>query len=201
MDSMARDHLVAEWLPNDEVKVFPLMKKYTFGLACKLFMSVDDPEHVNRLAKHFTLVTSGMFSVPIDFPGTAYNGGKLVPDQLMKIIIARKKELMENKETAGQDLLSRMILFTDENGEFMSEMEISNNIIGLLVASYRTTSTAITFVLKYRAELPHIYNEVLKESSYFNNLVVALKEDLKSEDNLETLPIFCLHAIKDPIVL
>ena len=166
MDSMARDHLEAEWLPNDEVKVFPLMKKYTFDLACKLFMSVDDPEHVNRLAKHFTLVTSGMFSVPIDLPGTAYNGaikgGKLVRDQLMKIIIARKKELMENKETAGRDLLSQMILFTDENGELMSEMEISNNIIGLLVASYETTSTAITFVLKYLAELPHIYNEVLK---------------------------------------
>lgn len=180
MDSMARDHLEAEWLLNDEVKVFPLMKKYTFDLACKLFMSVDDPEHVNRLAKHFTLVTSGMFSVPIDLPGTAYNGaikgGKLVRDQLMKIIIARKKELMENKETAGQDLLSRMILFTDENGELMSEMEISNNVIGLLVASYETTSTAITFVLKYLAELPHIYNEVLKgkNTSRFDDQLVIL---------------------------
>ncbi|KAM7519159.1 hypothetical protein LguiB_018121 [Lonicera macranthoides] len=133
MDSMARDHLEAEWLASDEVKAFPLIKKYTFDLACNLFMSVDDPEHVNRLAKHFTLVTSGMFSVPIELPGTAYNGaikrGKLVHDQLIKIIIVRKKELMENKETAGRDLLSRMILFTDENGEFMSEMEISNNII------------------------------------------------------------------------
>ncbi|KAM7515202.1 hypothetical protein LguiA_004785 [Lonicera macranthoides] len=83
MDCMARDLLEAEWLPNDEVKVFPLMKKYTFDLACKL----------NRLATHFTLVKSGMFSVPIDLPGTAYNGaikgGKLVRDQLMKIIIAR----------------------------------------------------------------------------------------------------------------
>ncbi|KAM7519168.1 hypothetical protein LguiB_018130 [Lonicera macranthoides] len=167
MDSMARDHLEAEWLHNDEVKVFPLMKKYTFDLACKLFMSIDDPEHVNRLATHFTLVTSGMFSVPIDLPGTAYNGaikgGKLVRDQLMKIIIARKKELMDNKETAGRDLLSRMILFTGKNGELMSEMEISGNLLGLLVASYESTSTAITFVLKYLAELPHIYNEVLKE--------------------------------------
>ncbi|KAM7519163.1 hypothetical protein LguiB_018125 [Lonicera macranthoides] len=45
----------------------------------------------------------------------------------------------------------------------MSEMEISGNLLGLLVASYETTSTAITFVLKYLAELPHIYNEVLKE--------------------------------------
>ncbi|KAK2970948.1 hypothetical protein RJ640_004740 [Escallonia rubra] len=167
MDSMARDHLEADWSPHDEVKVFPMLKKYTFALACKLFMSVDDPEHVARLAKHFTLVTSGMFSVPIDLPGTAYNraikGGKLVRDELLKIIRDRKKEMIENKETAGRDLLSRMLLVTDENGEFMSEMEISNNIIGLLVASYETTSTAVTFVLKYLAELPHVYDEVYRE--------------------------------------
>ncbi|KAK3030033.1 hypothetical protein RJ639_038132 [Escallonia herrerae] len=166
MDSMARDHLEADWSPHEEVKVFPMLKKYTFALACKLFMSVDDPEHVARLAKHFTLVTSGMFSVPIDLPGTAYNraikGGKLVRDELLKIIRDRKKEMIENKETAGRDLLSRMLLVTDENGEFMSEMEISNNIIGLLVASYETTSTAVTFVLKYLAELPHVYDEVYR---------------------------------------
>ncbi|CDP19442.1 unnamed protein product [Coffea canephora] len=70
---------------------------------------------------------------------------------------------MQSNETAGRDLLSRMLLVTDEDGQFMSEMEISNNIIGLLVASYETTSTAVTFVLKHLAELPRIYNEVYRE--------------------------------------
>ncbi|KAM7507609.1 hypothetical protein LguiA_018062 [Lonicera macranthoides] len=167
MDSMAREHLKTEWAPHGEVKVFPLSKKYTFALACRLFMSIVDPDHMARLADPFTLVTSGMFSVPIDLPGTAYNGaikgGKIVRSELLKIIRDRKKELMENKETAGRDLLSRMLLVTDEDGQFMSEMEISNNIIGLLVASYETTSTAVTFVLKHLAELPHIYDAVLKE--------------------------------------
>ena len=55
-----------------------------------------------------------------------------------------------------------MLLVTDEDGQFMSEMEISNNIIGLLVASYKTTSTSVTFVLKHLAEFPHIYNEVYR---------------------------------------
>ncbi|KAK1386513.1 Beta-amyrin 28-oxidase [Heracleum sosnowskyi] len=49
------------------------------------------------------------------------------------------------------------------NGKFMSEKEISNYIIGLLVASYESTSTAVSFVLKHLAELPHIYDEVYKE--------------------------------------
>ncbi|CAK9184490.1 unnamed protein product, partial [Ilex paraguariensis] len=167
MDAMAREHVETEWAPCEEVKVFPLSKKYTFALACKLFMSVEDPDHVKRLADPFTLVTSGMFSVPIDLPGTAYNraikGGKMVREELLKIIRARRNELMESKETSDRDLLSRMLLITDEQGQFMNEMEISNNIIGLLVASYETTSTAVTFVLKYLAELPHIYSEVYKE--------------------------------------
>ncbi|CAK9158295.1 unnamed protein product, partial [Ilex paraguariensis] len=73
MDSMSREHLETEWVPFNEVKVFNLSKKYTFELACRLFMSIVDPNHVKRLADAFILVTSGMFSVPIDLPGTAYN--------------------------------------------------------------------------------------------------------------------------------
>ncbi|XP_063947208.1 beta-amyrin 6-beta-monooxygenase-like [Daucus carota subsp. sativus] len=161
MDSMEQEHVDSEWAGSEVVKVFPMSKKFTFDLACRLFMSIVDTEHVTRLAKHFTPVTSRMFSVPIDLPGTTYNGaikgGTLVHKELMKIITDRKKEMMENEsEATARDLLSRMLLVTDEKGECMSEMEISNNIIGLLVASYETTSTDVTLVLKYLAELPHI---------------------------------------------
>ncbi|KAJ8560217.1 hypothetical protein K7X08_004275 [Anisodus acutangulus] len=56
-----------------------------------------------------------------------------------------------------------MLLVTDEDGQLMSEMEILNNIIGMLVASFDTTSSAVTSALKYLAELPHVYDEVYKE--------------------------------------
>ncbi|KAA8538618.1 hypothetical protein F0562_028188 [Nyssa sinensis] len=167
MDSMAQQHLEAEWAPHKEVKILPLSKNYTFALACRLFMSIQDPDHVARLADSFALVTSGLFSVPIDIPGTAYNraikGGKMVREELLAIIRHRKNELLENKDVTFHDLLSRMLLVTDENGEFLNEKEISNNIIGLLVASHDTTSTAVTFVLNYLAELPHVYTMVYKE--------------------------------------
>lgn len=162
MDSMARDHLNQEWIPFKEVKIYPLVKKYTFTLACKLFLSIEDFRHVKKLSDPFILVTSSMFSVPINLPGTPYNraikGGKMVREELMKIIKERKNE----KNNYSNDLLSRLMSFSDENGEFMTHAEICNNIVGLLVASYDTTSAAITFVLKYLAELPKIFNEVYK---------------------------------------
>lgn len=166
MDAMARQHLHQNWDSNRVVTVFPLSKKYTFDLACRLFMSLVDPEEIKRLADPFTLVTNGMFSMPIDLPGTAYHraikGGKMVRDELMRIITQRRKELTENQETSGRDLLSKMLLVTGEDGQFMSEMEISNNIIGMLVASFETTSSAVTSVLKYLAELPHVYDQVYR---------------------------------------
>ncbi|KAJ9537604.1 hypothetical protein OSB04_030337 [Centaurea solstitialis] len=167
MDSMAREHMANEWAPHEEVKAYPLSQKYTFALSCKLFMDEDDADKVARVLENFRTVTNGMISVPIDFPGTAYNrgikGGKLLRDSLLKIIASRRKELTENNGIARHDILSQMLLTTSEDGRLMSEKEISNNIIGLLVASYETSSVAITFVLKHLAEHPRIYDEVRKE--------------------------------------
>ncbi|KAL8482586.1 hypothetical protein ACS0TY_028668 [Phlomoides rotata] len=167
MDALAREHMDSDWKLGSVVKVVPLSKKYTFELACKLFLSVVDPEEIKKLSDPFTLVTNGMFSVPIDLPGTAYNraikGGAMVREELMRIIKQRRKELIESNDNEGRDLLSKMLLVRDEDGVLLSEMEISNNIIGLLVASFETTSSAVTAVMNYLAELPHVYEEVLKE--------------------------------------
>ncbi|KAI6706679.1 hypothetical protein NL676_009641 [Syzygium grande] len=42
-------------------------------------------------------------------------------------------------------------------------MDVSNKIIGLLIASHDTTSTSITVIVNYLASLPQIYEKVYKE--------------------------------------
>ncbi|XP_041018684.1 beta-amyrin 6-beta-monooxygenase-like [Juglans microcarpa x Juglans regia] len=167
MDSLAKEHLETDWFPHKQVKVFPLTRKYTFALACRLFMNITDPDHVTRFGNPFSLVTAGLISIPINFPGTAFSraikGGKLIREELLSIIRKRKMELSENKGSTQVDLLTRMLLIKDENGRGMEEKDIANKIIGFFIASHDTASTAITFVLNYLAEFPHVYNEVLKE--------------------------------------
>ncbi|KAL8110900.1 beta-amyrin 6-beta-monooxygenase-like [Apium graveolens] len=175
MDSMAREHVDFQWTGNEVVKVYPLLKEYTLAVACRILMGVDDVEYVTRLARHIALVNAGLFSVPIDLPGTSFNkgikGGRLVRAELMKVITNKRKEMMENKSESvtRPNFLSRMLSLADENGTFVSEKVICNNIVGLLFASYETTSTAVTFVLKYLSELPHIYDEVYKEQMEIAN--------------------------------
>ncbi|XP_052200869.1 beta-amyrin 6-beta-monooxygenase-like isoform X1 [Diospyros lotus] len=170
MDSTAREHIDDEWVPNKDLKVVPLLKKYTFELGCRFLMNIDDPKRIKTLAEPFDLVASGMRAVPVDFPGTAYNGaireGKKMRKELLDIVRERRVELSSGKEDSGrQDFLSLMLLASDKLGsdERVNEMMVTNSMAGMLLASYDSTGVAVAMLLYFLAELPHIYDAVYKE--------------------------------------
>ncbi|XP_022720181.1 beta-amyrin 28-oxidase-like [Durio zibethinus] len=161
MDTMAKEHLDQLWSPYNQVQVFPLSKKYTFALACRLFMSVQDPDEIEKFAKPFALATAGLISVPIDLPGTTFNravkAGRQIRQRLFALITNKKNEILEKGKTVASDLVDSMLM------DGMTEVEISNKIIGFFIASHDTTSTAITFIVSYLSDYPDIYNRVLEE--------------------------------------
>ena len=166
MDTISQRHLDSDWENKQEVTVFPLSKLYTFWLASRLFISAEDPQQVAKFSEPFELLASGIFSIPIDLPGTPFNkaikASNLIRKQLRAIIKQRKIDLAENRASPTQDILSHMLLTPDEDGRFMEEMDIADKILGLLVGGHDTASATITFIVKYLAELPEVYNEVLK---------------------------------------
>ncbi|GMI91958.1 cytochrome P450, family 716, subfamily A, polypeptide 1 [Hibiscus trionum] len=167
MDMIAQRHFESSWEGKQEITVFPLAKRFTFWVACKVFLNIDDPDHVAKFADPFNVLASGILSVPINLPGTPYrkaiNAAETIRKELMAIIKQRKIDLAEKRATPNQDILSHMLLATDENGQYLNELNIADRILGLLIGGHDTASAAITFVVKYLAELPNIYNEVYKE--------------------------------------
>ncbi|XP_022716566.1 beta-amyrin 28-oxidase-like [Durio zibethinus] len=167
MDTIAQRHFEYGWEGHQQVAVFPLAKNYTFWVACKVFLSIEDPEHVAKFADPFNVLASGIISIPIDLPGTPFNraikASNLIRKELSAIIKQRKIDLTEKKASPTQDILSHMLLTTDENGQYMNELDIADKILGLLIGGHDTASAAITFIVKYLAELPEIYHKVLTE--------------------------------------
>ncbi|KAJ8564372.1 hypothetical protein K7X08_000832 [Anisodus acutangulus] len=167
MDHIAQRHFASGWENHDQVVVFPLAKRYTFWLACRLFLSVEDPNHVAKFTDPFDILASGLISIPIDLPGTPFNraikASNFIRKELVAIIKQRKINLGEGKASATQDILSHMLLTSDENGKFMQELDIADKILGLLIGGHDTASSACTFIVKYLAELPEIYEGVYKE--------------------------------------
>ncbi|KAM4102282.1 hypothetical protein ACB094_05G212300 [Castanea mollissima] len=146
MDTIAQRHFAAGWDGKQEVIVFQLAKRYTFWLACKLFLSIEDPKHVAKFEDPFSFLASG--------------ASNLIRKELMAIIKQRKIDLAENKASPTQDILSHMLLTSDVNGQYVNEMDIADKIIGLLIGVHDTASAAITFVVRDLAEIPDIYNEL-----------------------------------------
>ncbi|KAF8400112.1 hypothetical protein HHK36_013408 [Tetracentron sinense] len=167
MDGIAQRHFESNWDNKQEVIVFPLAKRFTFWLACRLFMSIEDPDHVAKFADPFNVIASGIISIPIDLPGTPFNraikASKFIRKELLVIIKQRKMDLADNRASSTQDILSHMLLARDGEGQYMNELDIADKILGLLIGGHDTASAAITFVVKYLAELPEVYNEVYKE--------------------------------------
>ena len=112
-------------------------------------------------------MAAGIFSLPINLPGTSfYRGIKAahsIRKKLLGIIRQRKMDLVEKKSCHADDLSSYLLTVPDDGGKFMSELETADKIWGSIIGSQDSTTTAITFVMKYLAEFPDIYDEVLKE--------------------------------------
>ena len=113
MDAVFHKQFCSWWEGKDEIYVFPLAKKHTFFLACRLFLSVEEPDHIARFADPFHLLAAGIVSIPLDFPGTPFNkavkAAKVIRKELMVIIKQRKHDLAMKKATPVQDILSHML--------------------------------------------------------------------------------------------
>ncbi|KAF5188945.1 Cytochrome p450, partial [Thalictrum thalictroides] len=73
MDQIAKQHLNMYWDHKDSVAVLPLVKKYIFSVTCRLFLSIENEDYIAMFNEQFETVSVGILSLPINFPGTAYN--------------------------------------------------------------------------------------------------------------------------------
>ncbi|KAK2982553.1 hypothetical protein RJ640_008176 [Escallonia rubra] len=171
MDMVMKQHLHTHWKNRHEVVVAPTISKFTLTLACRFFLSIEDPKKVEELTKPIVEVEAGLLSMPINLPGTALNraikASKYMRNEVAAIVRQRKIDLSDKSASATQDILSYMLLTTDESGEFFSESNIVSNLFGLIEGGYATMSSALTFIMKYLAELPHVYDEVLRGKHAF----------------------------------
>ncbi|KAJ6694585.1 CYTOCHROME P450 26 [Salix koriyanagi] len=152
---------------KQEVKVHPTVNIYTFEMACRMFTSIEDCGHILKLAAQFDIFLKGVISFAINIPGTRFHCAVKAADAIreeLRLLARQRREALDKKMASPtQDLLSHLLVTSYAGGKFLSELEIVDNILLLLFASHDTTTSAITCVMTYLAELPEVYRMVLKE--------------------------------------
>lgn len=72
------------------------------------------------------------------------------------------QELRQGRALPNQDLLSVFLTTPYENGEFMADNVIKDNLLFVVAGGYETSSNTMAIALKYLAENPPILAQVLK---------------------------------------
>ncbi|XP_057441236.1 taxadiene 5-alpha hydroxylase-like [Lotus japonicus] len=168
MDEEVRRHIEMNWQGKQQVKVLPLMKKLTFNIICSLLFGIERGKQRNQFLTSFEALMEGMWSVPVNVPFTRYNRSlresARIQNMLKEIVHMKKIEQEKNGASAHQDLISCLLGMYDEDGkQVITEKEIIQNCMLVMVAGHDTSSILITFIVRLLANEPDICAAVLQE--------------------------------------
>ncbi|KAL3535513.1 hypothetical protein ACH5RR_003974 [Cinchona calisaya] len=159
MNSLVRQELLKELSGKDCICVVPLMKKITFNVTCTLLFGLPGGKELDQLLEDYTLVLNGAWSIPFNFPGTSVAKALKARARICKyfslLIEEKKHKLGTGKVGYQDDIISK---FLSEN---LSEDEIFDNIISLMIASHDTTAILVTLCIRQFARDVDVLNKVL----------------------------------------
>ena len=83
--------------------------------------------------------------------------------KIYNLLQAEIDERRTNPEKLGNDILSLMLSATDEDGQSMSDDQLKDELITLLVAGHETTATSLAWAFYWLEKLPEIKAKLLQE--------------------------------------
>ncbi|VFQ62484.1 unnamed protein product [Cuscuta campestris] len=156
VDSMAVETLRS--LEGRVVNTYQEMKTYTFNVALLSIFGKDEGLYREDLKRYYCILEKSYNSMPINLPGTLFHKAMKARKELGKIL-AKILSIRRQNGEIHNDLLGSFM----GDKESLSDDQITDNIIGVIFAARDTTSSVITWAIKYLAENPSVLQAVTEE--------------------------------------
>lgn len=145
----------------------PSMKTLTFNIMSSLLFGIEQGASRDALIELIQQISNGSVSLPINIPFTSFHRGLQAREKFRKMILdlIQKRRTALKNETAvpQQDLITRLLnIQNDDNSVILSDEEIVNNVIVLMIAGHDTSSILITFLVRLLATDPTVYATIIK---------------------------------------
>ncbi|KAK1347096.1 Abscisic acid 8'-hydroxylase 4 [Heracleum sosnowskyi] len=150
------------WCNGTVINTFQQMKKFTFDTAVLSIFGELDSEFKDRLKYNYHIVDTGYNSFPINLPGTLFRKALLARRRLEGMIHDKITQARERKWEQN-NLLTCLLNYKDEDGQFLEDNQIADNIIGVLFAAQDTTASVLTWIIKYISDDQDILTAVERE--------------------------------------
>ncbi|KAA8528668.1 hypothetical protein F0562_036023 [Nyssa sinensis] len=170
------------WEHRGTVVVLDEALKITFKAMCKMLMNLEEEHELEMLEKDVTLVCEAMLAFPLKLPCTRFHTGlqarKRIMGKLEKMISERRRGL----ETYHEDFLGHLLTEDCDEAPSVTDEQIKDNILTMIIAGEDTTASAITWMVKYLDENQEVLDTLRDEQ-----LSLAEKASPKSLLTLEDL--------------
>jgi cytochrome P450 len=174
-DTMAlyTQRLLDSWEAGQQVDMLHEMQRLTLSIASKTLFNVEIGDHTEELGKAFTTVLSRgndywvWWNIPFmnrNLPFTPYGRlyqAKARIDRFVDEIIAEHRA---SSEDSG-DIVSMLLAARDEDGNKLSDRQVRDHAITILLAGHETTANALTWALYLLSRNEPVREKLLNELS------------------------------------
>ena len=191
--SIAADTILKQWQAGERRDIYEEMRLLMLRIASAVLFSRELPEAfpIGRLIEEWIVMnfSTGVWSCPVNVPGTPYRGMLRQAERIEQAILAliAKRRAMPGERT---DVLSLLMEARYPQGGGMTDAELVGQTAILFLASFETSTSALTWTLFLLAQHPAVANELLDE------LETVLGGNPPSNEDLTRLP-FLQCVIKE----
>lgn len=168
-----------KWEKDKNFTWFDELKQMTFEIASVLLLGGERGENNRYLSQLFSELSAGLFTFPINLPGTSYHKALKSRDLLLSHI---EKEIIKRQEKPSNDALSLLIQTKDEEGNSLKIEEIKAQAILMLFAGHETTTSMLTSFCLALSQHPEIFNKAKEEQKKL------VKDGKITMDKLKLMP-------------
>jgi cytochrome P450 len=173
---------VAEWPIGESVTALPRMQALTFEVIMRCVFGVDESERVGQLGE----ALQGMISWVTDMRRVLFfflvgperlNSVPTFRRQLARVEreilaeISRRRALGDLSER--EDILSLLIQASDEDGNQLSDGELRDELMTLLIAGHETTATLLSWAIHDLARDPASQDRLAEQGGAFCDAVIT----------------------------
>ena len=160
MDSITQGYL-QKWEQKQEFTWFEEFKQLTFDIASQLLVGASPGSEVAQLSQLFTTLSNGLFAInPLPLPVTQYGRAIAARNQLLQHIT---EIVRQRQQQPTNDALSLLVQARDEEGNSMSEKELTAQAMLLLFAGHETTTSMLTWICLELGRHPEVFKRAREE--------------------------------------
>ncbi|XP_068661847.1 abscisic acid 8'-hydroxylase 3-like [Aristolochia californica] len=153
-----------------KVLVLEEASTFTLKVISNILMSLEPSgSEQEKFRENFKIMSSAFASLPLKIPGFAFHNGIKARDRMYEMldsIISRRRSGSEVGFDFLQSLLLRQIeegRTGEAEGDKLTDSQLKDNILTLLVAGHDTTTAALTWVIKFLEENPSVSKNLTEE--------------------------------------